>query len=79
MATKNKLNGEMTPRRAERILEMFENGSKNGEQWAHDVVLRRGTDKYQQSIDNLNEAFRVKSIPRIVSPLPVRRATGDKR
>lgn len=70
MADKNK-DGEMSIRKAERILETFENGSKNGEQWAHDVVLHRGTEKYQASIDLLNDAFRVKSIPRVIVPLPV--------
>jgi hypothetical protein len=67
--SKNKNEGEMSVRQAERILEIFENGSKNGEQWAHDVVLHRGTDKYQQSIDTLNEAFRLKSIQRVIKPL----------
>ena len=66
---KNKNDDQMSVRQAERILEIFENGSKNGEQWAHDVVLHRGTEKYQQSIDTLNEAFRLKSIQRIVKPL----------
>ena len=68
----------MSVRQAERILEIFENGSKNGEQWAHDVVLHRGTGKYQQSIDTLNEAFRLKSIPRIVKPLAIRPESAKK-
>lgn len=78
MRNKNKDNGEMSIRRAERILETFENGSKNGEQWAHDVVLHRGTEKYQQSIDTLNEAFRRKSIHRIVVPLKIQTQTAKK-
>jgi tRNA1(Val) A37 N6-methylase TrmN6 len=68
----------MSVRQAERILEIFENGSKNGEQWAHDVVLHRGTDKYQPSIDTLNEAFRIKSIRRIVKPLEIPHETAKK-
>ena len=77
MRTKNKENGEMSVRQAERVLEIFENGSKNGEQWAHDVVLHRGTEKYQQSIDTLNEAFRLKSIRRVIVPLkPISRKNG---
>jgi hypothetical protein len=59
----------MSVRRAERIIEIFENGSKNGEEWAHDVCLHRGTDKYERSIDTLNEAFRMKSIGTIIEPL----------
>ena len=61
--------GEMSVRKAERILETFENGCRNGEQWAHDVVLHRGTEKYQASIDTLNDAFRIKSIARTIVPL----------
>jgi tRNA1(Val) A37 N6-methylase TrmN6 len=70
MSKKNKNAGEMSERQAERILETFENGSRNGKQWAHDVVLHRGTEKYQQSIETLNEAFRVKSINTVIKPLP---------
>jgi hypothetical protein len=69
MGKKNKNAGEMSERQAERILEIFENGSRNGKQWAHDVVLHRGTEKYQQSLETLNEAFRVKSINTVIKPL----------
>ena len=69
MKLSSKVNGEMSVRQAERILEIFENGSKNGRQWAHDVVLQRGKDSYQRNIDTLNEAFRVKSINVVISPL----------
>jgi hypothetical protein len=61
--------GEMSDRQAERILEIYENGCKNGNEWAHDVVLNRGTEKYAKNIERLNEAFRLKSIDRIVEPL----------
>jgi hypothetical protein len=64
-----KVVGEMSERQAKRILEIFENGSKNGEEWAHDVVLNRGTEKYAKNIETLNEAFRLKSIDMIVQPL----------
>ncbi len=76
---KNNKTGEMSERQAERILETYENASKNGNQWTHDVLLHRGTDKYQKSIATLNEAFRVKSIATVIEPLksvaeiPVRR------
>ena len=62
--------GEMSERQAERIIEEFENGSRNGEQWAHDVCLHRGTLKYEQSLLTLNEAFRIKSLDRQIHPLP---------
>jgi hypothetical protein len=75
----DKKSGEMSIRKAERILETFENGCKNGEQWAHDVVLHRGTEKYQASIDILNEAFRIKSIQRIVVPLAMESQRQQKR
>lgn len=68
MSTKNP-NGEMSPRQAERIIEIFENGSKNGKEWAHDVCLHRGTEKYEKSIDTLNEAFRLKSINIVIKPM----------
>jgi hypothetical protein len=66
---KVKSEDEMSERQAERILEIFENACKNGKEWAHDVVLFRGTEKYQKSIDRLNEAFRLKSIGTIIEPL----------
>jgi len=59
----------MSERQAERILETYENASKNGKQWMHDVLLHRGTHKYEKSIDTLNEAFRVKSIATVIEPL----------
>lgn len=60
----------MTPRQAERIIEIFDNASKNGEAWAHDVFLRRGTENYEKSLATLNEAFRVKEIRKTVQELP---------
>lgn len=59
----------MSVRQAERIIEIFENGSKNGNEWAHDVCLHRGTEKYEKSIDTLNEAFRLKAIDIVIKPL----------
>ena len=59
----------MSERQAERLLEMYDNACKNGEQWMHDVLLNRGTEKYQASIDRLNEAFRIKSVQTRVAPL----------
>ena len=59
----------MSERQAERLLETYENASKNGKQWTHDVLFHRGTDKYVKSIDTFNEAFRVKSIATVIEPL----------
>jgi hypothetical protein len=67
---KKRTDGEMTRRQAERIIEIFDNASKNGEEWAHDVYLRRGTEKYEQSLATLNEAFHVKEIDKTVQELP---------
>jgi hypothetical protein len=78
MNRKNKNPGGMSERQAERILETFENGSKNGEQWAHDVVLHRGTDKYAHSIETLNEAFRLKSIDKVIKPLKPKQPSPAK-
>jgi hypothetical protein len=61
---------ELSEKQAERIIEQFENGSRNGEAWAHDVCLHRGTEKYGKSLLLLNEAFRIKSINREIHPLP---------
>ena len=61
--------GEMSERQAARIIEMFENASRNGEQWAHDVFLHRGTEKYEEHLSKLNEAFGIKSIQTVVKPL----------
>lgn len=62
-------NGEMSERQAGRIIEMYENASRNGEEWAHDVFLHRGTDKYEHHLNQLNEAFGVKSIQTVIKPL----------
>lgn len=64
-----KHNEEMSERQAERVIEQFENGSRNGEQWAHDVCLHRGTEKYERSLGILNEAFKIKSMDRQIRPL----------
>ena len=66
-----KENAEMSEKQAERVIEEFENGSRNGEEWAHDVCLHRGTAKYEKSIWILNEAFRIKSMNRLIRALPV--------
>ena len=71
---------DMSEKRAERLIEQFENGSRNGEEWAHNVCLHRGTDKYEKSLLLLNEAFRIKSIDRIIHPIPLpNRAQSGKR
>jgi hypothetical protein len=67
---------EMSERQAERIIEQFENGSRNGAEWAHDVCLHRGTEKYEQSLSILNEAFKIKSINRQIVPLPFDASTA---
>lgn len=69
----------MSERQAERIIETYQNASRNGEEWAHDVFLHRGTEKYEKSLATLNDAFRIKEIDKvvvpqkIVSPTPVRK------
>jgi hypothetical protein len=65
-----KYTGELSLKQAARIIEEFENGSRNGEEWAHDVCLHRGTEKYTQSLLILNQAFKVKSIDRLIRALP---------
>lgn len=70
---------ELSERQAERIIEQFENGSRNGEQWAHDVCLHRGTEKYEKSLVILNEAFKIKSINRLILPLPAENGTALMR
>lgn len=64
-------NGEMSPRQAARLIEMYENAMRNGEQWMHDVLLHRGTDKYEESLLTLNEAFRIQAKPTVVKPLAI--------
>ena len=66
---KKKKNPEISERQAERIIETYQNAVRNGEEWAHDVYLRRGTEKYEKSLDLLNEAFRIKYIDKLVLPL----------
>lgn len=61
--------GVMTERQAERIIEMYENASRNGKEWAHNVFLRRGTNQYEKHLNRLNEAFFTKSIETVVEPL----------
>ncbi len=71
----------MSERQAERIIETYQNASRNGEEWAHDVFLHRGTEKYEKSLATLNDAFRIKEIDKVVvphkvvSPTPVRKRT----
>ena len=68
MKTKN---GEMSERQAARMIEMYENAMRNGEQWAHDVLLHRGTPKYAESILTLNEAFYITRKQIVIRPLQV--------
>ena len=66
---KNEKSIGMSDRQAERIIETYANAVRNGEQWAHDVFLHRGTDKYERSLLTLNEAFKTKYIERTIQPL----------
>jgi hypothetical protein len=71
MKTKN---GEMSERQAARMIEMYENAMRNGEQWTHDVLFHRGTAKYEESIMTMNEAFditRKQIVIKPLEPLPV--------
>jgi hypothetical protein len=73
MKTKN---GEMSERQAARMIEMYDNAMRNGEQWAHDVLLHRGTAKYEESIMTLNEAFYITRKQIVIKPLePLQVAT----
>lgn len=74
MKTKN---GEMSERQAARMIEMYENAMRNGEQWAHDVLLHRGTPKYAESILTLNEAFYITRKQIVIRPLQVPAQTTD--
>jgi len=67
---KKRSDGEMTEKQAERIIEIYDNASKNGEEWAHNIYLHRGTEKYEKNIETLNEAFRLKNIDKTVQQLP---------
>jgi hypothetical protein len=67
---KKRIDGEMSEKQAERIIEIYDNASRNGEEWAHNVFLHRGTEKYEKSIETLNEAFRLKNINKQVQQLP---------
>jgi hypothetical protein len=67
---KKRVDGEMSEKQAERIIEIYDNASRNGDEWAHNVFLHRGTEKYEKSIETLNEAFRLKNINKQVQQLP---------
>jgi hypothetical protein len=67
---KIKKDGEMSSRQAARFIEMYENAIRNGEQWAHDVFLHRGTEKYQRTLETLNKAFEIQAIQMVIKPLP---------
>ncbi len=60
----------MSSRQAARFIEMYENAIRNGEQWAHDVFLHRGTEKYQRTLETLNKAFEIQAIQMVIKPLP---------
>jgi hypothetical protein len=76
---KKRIDGEMSEKQAERIIEIYDNASRNGEEWAHNVFLRRGTEKYEKSIETLNEAFRLKNINKQVRQLPGLPATRMRK
>ena len=67
---KKRIDGDMSEKQAERIIEIYDNASRNGEEWAHNVFLHRGTEKYEKSIETLNEAFRLKNINKQIQQLP---------
>ncbi|HSE42821.1 MAG TPA: hypothetical protein VLH08_18800 [Acidobacteriota bacterium] len=69
----------MTPKQAERIIETFDNASRNGLEWAHDVFLHRGTAKYERCLAELNEAFKVKEIDKTIQQLPGEAVTRTSR
>lgn len=69
----------MSDKHAERIIETYHNAIKNGEEWAHDVFLHRGTDKYEKSLFTLNEAFRIKYIDRTIEPLKTQSAVASPK
>jgi len=69
----------MSERQAVRIIEIYENGAKNGEEWAHDVCLHRGTEKYEKSLNQLNEAFKTAEVNRIITPLPLSKELNVRR
>jgi hypothetical protein len=69
----------MTAGQAGRIIETFDNALRNGLEWAHDVFLRRGTDKYERNLAALNEAYKVKEIDKIIQQLPGEPVTRTSR
>jgi len=69
----------MSEKQAIRIIEIFENGSRNGEEWAHDVCLHRGTEKYVKSLDALNEAFKVAHIDRTIAALTLPKTSNARK
>ena len=69
----------MSEKQAIRIIEIFENGSRNGEEWAHDVCLHRGTEKYEKSLDALNEAFKVAHIDRTIAALTLPKTSNARK
>ena len=76
---KNREGDPMSERQAIRIIEMFENGSRNGEEWAHDVCLHRGTEKYEKSLNTLNEAFQIAHVDRTIAPLPAPKTSNVRK
>lgn len=67
----------MSEKQAARMIEMYENAMRNGEQWTHDVLLHRGTPKYEESIMTLNEAFEITRKQIVIKPLKVATNLSD--
>lgn len=76
---KRKIGGELTERQAVRVIEMYENGARNGEEWAHDVCLHRGTEKYERCLSTLNEAFKITNQDRVIAARPSKDSDARRR
>ena len=60
---------EMSEKQAARLIEMYENAIKNGEQWTHDVLFHRGNPKYEKTLESFNRAFQIHSRKIVIHPL----------
>jgi len=72
-------NAGMSDKQADRIIETYQNAIRNGDEWAHDVFLHRGTDKYEKSLFILNEAFRTRYIDCMIQPLKTQAASSLRK
>ena len=60
---------QMSEKRAARLIEMYENAIKNGEEWTHDVLFHRGNAKYKETLASFNLAFEIHSKNIVIQPL----------